>query len=313
MRPHPRRPALAFLVSALLASAARAGNGPETAPVPLPVFRSVPLKKNAYRLDFDAAYTRYDETSLADAQQSALDHGSFESFDHTLLNTVTLDYGCEDDITVGASIGYFFGSDLVRTEREEPASVAVSEADPDGLTDLWLTGSWNFDPLRGFTALGGVELPVGEHGQTGSDGTHVSPASQPSDNAFGVRFGLAWSSPTADELSVAASALYTLRTEHDGESIGDRADYGVALTWHASPRVDCIAEISGATLWKDDELAGLDDNTGGNVIFATPQVRYRIADNVALWVAPAIPLFQDLNGDQADVRLRVGAGLSVSF
>src|SRR5690349_13235889 len=95
--------ALAFLFVIACAPLARAGNGPETAPVPLPVVTDPPLAKNAFRLDVDTMWTGYADVSRDEAKQLALDHGSFEGFDHTWLSTMALEYGYRDDLTVGAS------------------------------------------------------------------------------------------------------------------------------------------------------------------------------------------------------------------
>jgi hypothetical protein len=312
MRRVPRLFRLALL-PLVLAPIARAGNGPETAPVPLPVVRDDLVPKNAFRLDVDAAFTQYDETSREEAQQKALEHGSFESFDHTLLGTLELEYGYEEDLTLGAALGYFFGADLLSAEREQPASVALSEADPDGLTDLWLTARYRFDREHDLSVIGGLELPVGEHQQSGSDGERLSPSSQPSDGAFGARLGLAWSTPRTEPLSVAASAVYTLHTEHEGASVGDRIDYGVALTYRASPRFEWLAEVSGAALQHDDTPAGEDPNTGGDVLFASAGLRWQMTERVAWSLTPALPLFADLDGEQAEARFRVTTGLSMSF
>ncbi len=309
MRRHPCKLVIVFACAPL----ARAGNGPETAPVPLPVVTDAPLAKNAFRLDVDAMWTDYADVSRDKARQLALDHGSFEGFEHTWMQTLVLEYGYRDDLTVGASVGYFFGSNLSSAQRVEPASVDYAEADPDGLTDLWLTARWSFDRKLGLSALGGLEIPVGEHQQSDSNGERLTAASQPSADAFGVRFGLAWSTPLEESLTLAASALYTLRTQHDDATLGDRIDYGVALTWRSSPRFEWLAEISAATLWRDEAHLVEDPNTGGDVVFAAAGVRWHIADRVELTVTPQVPLYSDLDGTQADPRLSVTTGLSMSF
>jgi hypothetical protein len=301
------------VIAVACAASARAGNGPETAPVPLPVVTEAPLEKNAFRLDVDATYTSFAHTSEAEARQAALDHGSFESFDHTWLETMTLEYGYREDLTLGASIGYFLGSDLQSVQRAEPASVDYSQADPDGLTDLWLTARWSFDRKDGLSALGGLEIPVGEHQQDGSNGERLDAASQPSADAFGPRFGLAWSTPSEEPLWLAASAVYTLRTDHEDASLGDRIDYGLALTWRSTARLEWLFELSAATLWRDEEHSVEDPNTGGDVLFASAGLRWRIEERVELSIVPQVPVVTSLNGAQADPRARVLTGLSMSF
>src|SRR4051812_26446208 len=91
---------LAFVLALACSSSARAGNGPETAPVPLPVVTAPILEKNAFRFDVDASYTGYADVSEDAAKQRAQDHGSFESFDHTWLGNLVLEYGYRDDLTL---------------------------------------------------------------------------------------------------------------------------------------------------------------------------------------------------------------------
>jgi hypothetical protein len=75
-----------------------------------------------------------------------------------------------EDFQIDAGIGYFIGRDFVSAEREDDGGIGLATGDPDGLTDLLVTGKYRI--LKGrpgnLSIIAGVKFP------TGRDDAHLS-------------------------------------------------------------------------------------------------------------------------------------------
>jgi hypothetical protein len=194
-------------------------------------------------------------------------------------------------------------------------------ADPDGITDLWLNLKYRL--VRGepgnLAIVAGLKLPTGTDDETLDNGEKLEPSSQPGTGAFDVRAGLAYTRYLNSALTLDASAVYTLRTEHDDFQVGDRFDAGVALAWrliadeHAYPQYQVFGEALVTWLEEDEHDGESNANSGGTVLYLSPGARVRFSRNVALTVAPAFPVLQDLGGEQVEAEYRIIAALTFTF
>src|SRR5262249_37732286 len=120
-------------------------------------------------------------------------------------------------------------------------------------------------------------------------------------------------------LTADASAVYTLRGEHAGFTVGDRFDAGVALAYRltdsiqAFPNWSVFAEANVVRLGKDDDHGTKNANSGGTTLYLTPGGRVRFNPTAALTLAPSFPVYQGLNGEQIETRFKVAATLSLGF
>jgi hypothetical protein len=279
------------------------------------------LKAGAFDLSLRFDETEFEDLSRQDAAQRATKSGDFDALRRSLVTTMSLAYGVTEDFQVGASLGYYRGSDFFSAEQDAFGTVDVADADPHGLTDLWLQGKYRFvhNELGSLALIGGVKLPTGNDDQRLSNGEKLEPSSQPGTGAFDGQAGLAWSRFLTPKLTADASAVYTLRGEHAGFTVGDRFDAGVALAYRltdsitAFPNWSLFAEANVVWLGKDDDHGTLNDNSGGTTLYLTPGARVRFDPHSALTLAPSFPVVQSLHGEQIETRFKVAATLSFGF
>jgi Putative MetA-pathway of phenol degradation len=304
------------------ASAATAHHGPGTSGGGSSTISGETLKAGSWDLDLRADYTKFRRFDRAAAEAHAATAGEFDAVEQSLVTSLSAAYGLTDDVQLGATIGWYRAENFIAAERDEETGMVESgEADPDGITDLWLTAKARL--LRGragnLAAQGGIKLPTGRDDVRLDNGELLEPSSQPGSGSVDFQAGLAYSRFLTDRITIDASGLYTFRTRHEGFKVGDRVDLGTALAYRLTEDIDhfpqwsLFGEASLIHLLKDEPEEGPNPNTGGTTLFLTPGARVRFAPAVALTVAPSFPVWQDLNGDQDKTEVKVAVTVSVSF
>jgi hypothetical protein len=306
---------------ALLATPALGNHGPGTSGGGSSVASGETLRAGGFDLSLRTDFTKFEDVSRAEAEQRAIQSGEFDALDKSFLESFSIAYGVTDDFQVGAQIGWYSGTNFVAAEADGLGGADVATADPRGLSDLWLSGKLRV--MRGASGhlalMAGLKLPTGKDDVRLSDGDLLEPSSQPGTGAVDGQVGVAWSKFLTSRTTVDASALYTLRGEHDGFRVGDRADAGVALAYRltedvkAFPNWSVSGELLSVWLDKDDDHGELNGNSGGTTVYLAPGVRERVNPHVSFSLAPALPIVQDLNGDQIEARAKLVFNLSFSL
>jgi outer membrane putative beta-barrel porin/alpha-amylase len=304
-----------------LCLAGLANHGPGTSGGGTSTVSGETLRQGAFEISVRSDATLFEHFGRSEAELHALQSGEFDALDRSLVETLSLAYGVTDDFQVGAQMGYYFGRGFIAAEDNGLGGADSATADPEGLTDLWLTGKLRL--MRGASGhvalLGGVKLPTGKDDERLSDGTLLEPSSQPGSGAVDFQLGAAWSRYLTSRWTIDASGVYTLRGEHDDFEVGDRADLGVALAYRLTesirtyPNWSVSAELLGVWLDKDQESGVDNPNSGGSAVYFAPGVRARFDEHLSLSVAPAVPVLQDLNGDQPETRGKLAVSLSYGF
>jgi hypothetical protein len=278
------------------------------------------LKPGRFELSIREDYSQFEHFSRTAAENRALSGGDFDALDHGFLTTVDMAYGLFEDFQVGAAIGYFAGQDFIGADSED-GDVAFGRTNPDGLTDLVITGKYRI--LKGqpgnLAILAGVKFPTGRDNIRLDNGQKLHPSDQPGTGAYDFPVGLAYSRFLTPRITIDASAVYTVRTEHDDFRVGDRFDTGVALAYRLTesiqqfPQCSVFAELNNVWLQKDQENGEEDPNSGSDTLYFTPGFRVRMSKDMGVTVAPSVPIFQDVNGNQGRVEFKVAVTLSLSF
>jgi len=313
---------LASLSSLAPSSTALANHGPGTSGGGLATISGETLKANAWDMAFRLDYTSFDSVTAAEAEERAEASGEFDSLDSSTLANLSLNFGITDDIQVGASLGWYWGDNFIDAHFDPAEGHAHSStADPSGLTDLWVTGK--FRVMKGenghLSFLAGVKLPTGKDDETLADGELLEPSSQPGSGSVDYLAGVAYSRYLTASVTLDASASYIFRTEHDGFTVGDRFDAGVAVSYRltedigAFPNISVFGELAFTSLAKDEASGESNPNSGGNTLYLGPGIRARLSDSMALTVSPQFPVLQDLNGDQIESDFKVTAMLGFTF
>jgi hypothetical protein len=279
------------------------------------------LRRGRLSLDLRTDFTSYERVSRDEAEDVASQAGEFDALGSALVESLTLAYGLGDGLQLALQFGYYSGSDFIDAEADGAGGAESATADPRGLTDTWFTGKLRV--LRGaaghLALLAGIKLPTGEDGEELSDGERLEPSSQPGSGSVDYQAGLAYSRYLTPRVTLDASGIFTLRSEHDGFEVGDRADLGLALAYRLTEDVrapdnySVFAELSGIWLDQDEEEGVANESSGGRTVYLVLGLRDRFSEHLSLSLAPAIPIHQDLEGEQVEAEWRAAVTLSFTL
>jgi hypothetical protein len=312
----------AALVCVLPAALAKANHGPGTSGGGASTISGETLKEGMASLDFRFDYTNFRSVSETEAAAKAAQSGGFDSLDNAMVYTLSFSYGIMEDWQVGVQTGYYVGQHFISADPNEMGDIDVGTANPKGLMDTWFTTKYRV--LKGapgnLALVAGVKAPTGEHDDHLSNGELLEASSQPGTGAVDFQFGAAYSRYLTTNLTMDVSGLYTIRTQHDGFKVGDRADLGLALAYRLTddikelPNLSLFGEVLGVWIGKDHSSAeGNNPNSGGWTMYLSPGVRCRFTQRLSTTVAVLLPVLQDLNGSQVKQEFRITAGVTWTF
>lgn len=314
-------PAFIPIALAVLTATAHANHGPGTSGGGLTTISGETLKASAWDMSFRLDFTDYDGLSVAQSEAQAAQSGEFDSIESSMIASYTLSYGVTDDFQIGATIGWYWGSDFIDAEDIGGGVTESATADPEGFMDMWITGKYRV--MKGedghFSLLGGIKLPVGNDDQRLSNGELLEPSSQPGSGAFDFMGGVAYSRFLTSHVTLDTSMSYIWRTEAHDYQVGDRFDADLALAWRLTddvksmPNISVFGELAWTTLLKDQDGGVANPNSGGNTLFVAPGVRARFSPTASLTVSPQFPVLQQLDGDQVEVDYKLTAMFSIAF
>lgn len=315
--PAPLSPALLSPVP-LAPAPLRYNHGPGTSGGGSLTSSAETLRAGRWSFELSSDWTQFEDTSVAEAEAAAIAAGEFDALGSSWVNQFELGYGLTDDVQLGLQLGYYSGSDFIDAEEDGLGGAESAEADPRGLTDTWVTVKWR--AVRGanghLALLAGVKLPTGKDDETLSNGEELEPSSQPGSGSVDYQAGLAYSRFLSSRVTLDTSGVYTIRAAHEGFEVGDRADLGLALAYRLDEDVQApnnwsvFGELNGVWLDEDVERGVSNENSGGETVYLTVGVRDRITPHLAISLAPAVPILQDVNGEQVETDWRVGFALT---
>lgn len=306
-----------FLASAVVTFA---NHGPATSGGGTYTISGETLEKGKFDLSLRTDFTQYESVSVLEAEERAVQSGEFDALEQAYIATISGAYGLADDIQIGASVGYYYGSSFIDSEFDG-STIETGFADPKGWTDLSLSVKWRMisgEPGNLSLVLGFI-LPTGTSHQRLSNGELIEASSQPGVNAFSVAYGVAYSRYLTSQITVDSSAVYTARTTADEEKIGDRFDFGLALAYRLTesirkfPNYSIVGEVNAVWIGEDVDQGITNENTGGWTLYLSPGFRVRFSEMVSLTIEPSFPVVQNLNGDQIDAQWKLAMVLDFSF
>jgi len=300
----------------------RADHGPGTSGGGSSTQSAETLKPGKFSAELRLDYTEFEDLADSEIEAKAARAGDIDLLDRSFLETLSVSYGIAENFQVGLSIGLYQANRAREAEFDDTTGeTEFATFDPDGITDLWLTGKWRFyrGPMGQLATFGGVKFPTGRHNVHNSEGERVEPAATAGTGAYDGMIGLAFSRYLTSRITMDVSGQYTIRGEADDFKLGDRIDGGVALAYRFNeditkyPQFSVFGEANVRHLFKSQDDGANDPNTGGTVVFLSPGVRASFTRNVAFTVAPQIPVMQELNGEQLETKIKVNAALTFTF
>jgi hypothetical protein len=299
---------LSIIATIFTATTARADHGPGTSGSGFTTLTAETLKPGQFSSSFQFDWTEFDGLG-----------GNLEGvdlLDRSFLTTLNIAYGVAENFQLGLTYGYY----AAEGNRELEGGDIVT-FDPDGFTDLWLTGKYRFyqGPAGQLALIGGVKAPTGDSSLTNTEGERVEPSATAGTGAWDGLAGLAYTVPLSAALTLDASALYTFRGERYDYRLGDRLDLATSLAWRVCgdaktfPQVSLVAEATLRHIAKSEEEGEKDANTGGTVLFLSPGVKVSFTEKIAGSIGIQLPVLQDLNGRQVETQFRLITGVSIAF
>jgi hypothetical protein len=185
--------------AALSPALVHANHGPGTSGGGVATLSGETLRQDRFDISVSSTYTDFEDVSDAEAiarlVASGADHGHFDYLNHSVITTLDAQYGWNDDLTLGAQIGYYAADDFRVAHIHGDGSTGIHSGDVEGLTDLYLNAKYRF--MRGrnghLAVIGGIKLPTGDDEETISGGSLVHPSSQPGTGSVDYQAGLAYS------------------------------------------------------------------------------------------------------------------------
>lgn len=242
-------------------------------------------------------------------------------------------YGVFDDVTVSVTLPVVRRSNIDEGHPHGPGIGEVEKlGDAAGLGDLAIMTTWRVldDRDRPFSAalIAGLKMPTGDTHDRSDDGSKRFEAEfQPGSGSWDPLLGGAVTA-RAGPITFAASILYQIATKgSQNTDMGDALSYDLAAAYrltsgkHAHydgaadshPVLDLVLELNGE--WRaKEEISGVRNaNSGGNAIFISPGLRFSHPAGGSAWVSVGVPIAENRNGIQADIDLRLTAGIAQTF
>jgi hypothetical protein len=214
-------------------------------------------------------------------------------------------------------IPYTFRNNI---EESEPPDEIHRHGDSKGLGDTAIYLHHRFVKVDNFnfesSLLYGLKIPSGRTSAKDISNSRFDAEFQPGSGSWDPSLGIA-ATKRLGFLSVDANLLYTIVTEGTQDTdLGDKFNYNVSFSYRAvrNPIVlDFIIESNGIWIQKEEVDGKEDENSGGNIIFLSPGIRFTCKDRLTAYLSSGFPVLQDLNGKQNDVRYRIVFGISISL
>jgi Putative MetA-pathway of phenol degradation len=297
-----------LIISFIGSHAVFADHGPGTSGSGFTTLSAETLKPGKFSAAFQTDWTEFDSPG-------GMPEG-VDLLDRSFLSTLNLSYGVVENFQLGLTYGYFAS----QGNREFEGGDKLT-SDPDGFTDLWLTGKYRFyqGPAGQLAMLNGIKAPTGDSSLKNSEGEPVEPSATAGTGAWDGQVGFAYTLPLAAALTLDASAIYTLRGEAHHYRLGNRLDLGTSLAWRifgdavTFPQTSLVMEATLRHVAESEVGGKEDDGTGGSVLFLSPGVKFSFTQQLGASLGVQIPVVQNLGGNSLETDFRLITGISYSF
>jgi hypothetical protein len=196
----------------------------------------------------------------------------------------------------------------------------------NGLGDVLLEGRFRVTPH--VWAIGGVKLPTGSHEERNDDGEVAELPIQPGTGSTDGIVGFSFQGGTVQPIAASgpaghygrvpyfASVTYQFRTgATDGYRLGNELQLNAGGAYPLPHRLDLLLQLNGRRRDRDEIAAEPDEEgfTGGTYVYASPGLRWSLADRAAVYGIVQLPLYQKVEGLQLTADRNYVIGLQTRF
>ena len=334
------------LFSFVLTKTIEANHGPGSGGGPVSTLPALTPRAGSFSLSFNSSMTELESISTRRLSDQGLKAGAFDAIDRTILHTTSAFYGVTDDFTLELSIGWFESINFREShgedghggggheeeeheegEEEEEEHEEVGEmvellkANPDGLTDTWLTGKYRFfrGPQGHYAFILGVKFPTGRTSTQNNEGEQLEAVEQPGSGSFDFAAGIAYSRWLSKDWMLHSSLKYTLKTKGSRDyEIGDRIDMGVSSSYQLTPKnkfpnFATNGDLSLRQLFRDKQDSTDLRNSGSTTVFVSPGFNMGITKNFGINASISVPIYQKMLGRQQETKYQASVGIDFHF
>ena len=297
---------------------------------------ALPLQHGDWSLGLRIEHLGIDAFSDAELLDLAARDEDVHSIDSLSRLSLGAAYGLTDNLTLGITLPYVSRKNIREAHHGTGTGPIEVEAlgDAEGLGDASLYGLYRWrersDGRQHSALVFGVKTPTGKDDVRSPEGELFEVELQPGSGSWDPFAGLAFTW-LQQRSSIDASFVYRYATEGSQDTtLGDVFAYSAAYSYRVSPAsdhahanggkqphrhtaFDLLLELNGEWRGKDEVAGTSNANSGGNLIFLSPGLRYEFA---GAWVASlslGLPVVTDLNGFQTEPEYRVIGGISVGL
>ncbi|MDP1679766.1 MAG: transporter [Candidatus Nitrotoga sp.] len=270
-------------------------------------------------------FTRFNSASdstLLDLKNNAVDdaHGDVHSVKSQVQPSVFAAYGVTDNLTLGIRLPYVQRID-VRSPNEDGDTVN-NLGNAGGFGGVSLFSQYRFfhtaDNLNHLSVVAALKTPSGATNVQTTQGTAFETHHQPNSGSWDPALGFSFTRAMG-KFSLDSSILYTVANRGtQNTNIGNSFDYNVALSYAfvGMARNNLFVDSNNAPWTGVLELNGMrqdrqitagltDPNSGGNIIYISPGIRYSGGKNWNTALSIGTPIVKNINGYQTPPDYRV--------
>ncbi len=333
----------AILVCALftfvLTKNIEANHGPGSGGGPVSTIPALTSRAGSFSFSLSTMLTELESISTRRLSDKGLKSGAFDAIDRTVLHTASATYGVTDDFEIGVSLGWFESINFRESHgedghggggheeeeheegEEEGEMVELLKANPDGLTDTWLTGKYRFfrGPQGQYAFILGVKFPTGRKSTQNNEGEQIEAVEQPGSGSFDFAAGIAYSRWLSKDWMLHSSLKYTLKTKGSRDyEIGDRIDLGASSSYQLTPKnkfpnFATNGDLSLRQLFRDKQDSTDLRNSGSTTVFVSPGFNMGITKNFGINASISVPIYQKMLGRQQETKYQASVGIDFHF
>ncbi|HHM06178.1 MAG TPA: transporter [Gammaproteobacteria bacterium] len=185
-----------------------------------------------------------------------------------------------------------------------------------GFGDMLITGRYRFfnDGDNQWASVFGVILPTGKITNRTDNGEIIGTHNQPGSGAITFQGGIAFSGHLTESIALDADVIYRFGTQgakqfRPGNSL--QADVAAAFAHHSS--IVPVIELNAIFFDQDIENDEIKKNSGGDVVYLSPGINYKISKRQGIYANFSYPVYQELGGISNDEKYRWSLGWSSAF
>jgi len=268
-------------------------------------------------------FTQFNDVSaskLLAISNSAVDdvHGDVHSTKSLTVPSIFAAIGVTEDLTLGIRLPYVRRDGLLSAEEGKVAD----QGNPDGFGGVSVFGQYRIfhseDDLNHLSLVIALKTASGVTRQRDMAGELIEVHSQPSSSSWNPSVGFSFTRAMG-KFSFDSSVLYTVATSGARHTdLGDLFDYNFAFSYaFVGEAIDALFSSSNKSQWTGIlELNGTwqdhlkthgmtDPNSGGNIVYISPGIRYSGGRNWNTALSIGTPIIKATSGFQTDPDYRI--------